>query len=286
MKGFIGTSAVLALLLFACGDDATGPTGPFTLTVTSQTRSAIIDLTDEQPYLCDYKAVAQSEGGEKGEYAEWIGGRLDWLVEDSVIFSFHLTAADLLDRLGDATIGRNKKQNFVRSASSTDPYDLRLLLSARHSSGEVLSDSSSILCEFPPDLMGPENLAGAWTATWLKWTSPDAIVWQYELTSAGGALSFVLSEDGSFSGSTTYPTLAWNLETQDVSGTLSIQDSKSITSGTITFDFAQGPFGSFSGTITRVKNMLYVDVEEGASFDFNRDGIPDPAAFKARFTLN
>jgi len=44
--------------------------------------------------------------------------------------------------------------------------------------------------------------------------------------------------------------------------------------------------GSFSGTITRVKNMLYVDVEEGASFDFNRDGIPDPAALQARFILN
>ena len=102
----------------------------------------------------------------------------------------------------------------------------------------------------------------------------------------GGDLSFVLLEDGVFSGSTTYPDLDGNMENLVVAGTLSIQDTESVTSGTVNFTFSQGPFGSFSGTITRVKNVLYIDVPEGASFDFNRDGILDPAALEARFILN
>ena len=229
MRKILGGSALLFLFLIACGDDSTGPSGPFDLTVTTTVRSAEIDLTDEQPYICEYKCVAQTEGGEKGEYADWLGGKLEWIVDDSVEFTFNLSAAELLDRFGDGTIGRNQKQSFVRSASSPDPYDLRLILSARHSSGEVFADSSLILCEFPADVMAPTNLAGTWDATWVKWQSPDAIVWQAELISSNGALSFSLQENGSFSGFTIYPNQAGVMENMPVAGTLTVQESTSIT---------------------------------------------------------
>lgn len=286
MRKIIGGLALFFIFLIACGDDPTGPSGPFALTVTTTVRSAEIDFTDDQPYICEYKCVAQTEGGEKGEYADWLGGKLEWMIGDSVVHTFNLSAAELMDRLGDATIGRNQKQNFIRSASGTDPYDLQLTLSARHSSGEVLVDSSLVVCDFPADVMGPANLAGTWTATWVKWSSPDAIVWQAELISSDGALSFDLQENGSFSGSTDYPNLAGAMEAMTVSGTLSVQESTSVTSASVTLAFAQGPYGTLIGTLTRVGNKLYLDVPEGAYFDFNRDGTPDIAALEARFTLN
>jgi hypothetical protein len=286
MRKIIGGSALFVMFLIACGDDPTGPSGPFALTVTTTVRSAEIDFADDQPYLCEYKCVARTEGGEKGEYADWLGGRLEWLVNDSVIHTFNLSAVELLNRFGDGTIGKDKKQNFIRSASGTEDYDLQLILSARHSSGEILSDSSLIVCDFPPDVMGPANLAGTWTATWVKWQSPDAIVWQAELISSDGALSFDLQENGSFSGFTIYPSLAGAMENTGVSGTLTVQESTSVTSASVTLTFAQGPYGTLVGTLTRVGNKLYLDVPEGAYFDFNRDGTPDIAGLEARFTLN
>lgn len=286
MKKLIGGSALFFLLVIACGDDPTGPSGPFALTVTTTPRSADIDLNDDQPYICEYKCVARTEGGEKGEYADWLGGKLQWTVNDSVVHTFNLSAADLLDRFGDGTIGRNQKQSFVRSASGTDPYDLRLILSARHSSGEILADSSLIACEFPADVMGPDNLAGTWTATWVKWTSPDAIVWQAELINSDGALTFSLQENGSFSGYTIYPNQTGTMENIPVSGTLSVQESTSITQASVTLDFSAGPFGTLVGTLRRAGNQLFLTVPEGAFFDFNRDGTPDRASLEARFTLN
>jgi hypothetical protein len=286
MRKIIGGSSLFFLFLMACGDDATGPSGPFALTVTTTLRSAEIDLTDDQPYICEYKCIAKSEGGEKGEYADWLGGRLEWIVDDSVMHTFNLSAAELLDRFGDGSIGRNQKQSFVRSASSADPYDLRVVLSARHSSGEVLADSALITCEFPADVMGPANLTGTWDATWVKWQSPDAIVWQAELISSDGALSFSLQENGSFSGSTIYPNQAGTMENMPVSGTLTVQESTSVTSASVTLNFAEGPFGTLVGTLTRAGNKLFLEVPEGAYFDFNRDGTPDIASLNARFTLN
>ena len=286
MNKLIGGSALFFIFLIACGDDPTGPSGPFALTVTTTLRSAEIDLTDEQPYICEYKCLAKTEGGEKGEYADWLGGKLQWIVSDSVIHTFNLSAAELLDRFNDGTIGRNQKQSFVRSASGTDPYDLQLILSARHSSGEILADSSLIVCDFPADVMGPANLAGTWTASWVKWTSPDAIVWQAELISSDGALSFGLEENGSFSGYTIYPSQTGTMENTPVAGTLSVQESTSVTSASVTLAFAQGPYGTLVGTLTRLGNQLFLDVPEGAFFDFNRDGTPDIAALEARFTLN
>jgi hypothetical protein len=290
MKRLLGISAFSIVFLLACGDDPTGPTGPFALTLTNELRSAIIDFTDDQPYLCEYKAIAQTEGGESGEFADWLGGRLDWLEGDSTIFSYSLSVDDLLDRFGDVTIGRNKKQNFIRSAAGSDPYDLRLVVSARHSSGDVLTDSTTVGCEFPPDVMDPGNLAGSWEATWVKWESPDAVVWQYELISADGALSFNLSENGSFSGSTTYPFIPGGMAAQNVSGTLAVTDSESVTSGTATLTFAAGPYGTVTGTLLRIKDELFFEgvaagLPGGASFDFNRDGTPDAAQLVARFKL-
>jgi hypothetical protein len=285
MRHVAGIAAAFALLLAACGDDSTGPDGPFALIVTANTRSAEIDLTDEQPYICEYKAIAKTEGGEKGEYAEWLGGRLDWIVKDSVVYRFNLSAAELLDRFGRTTIGRNTRQNFIRSASGVDPYDLQLTLVGRHSSGEVLSDSTLIVCDFPADVMAPTNLAGSWTASWFKFESTDTNIWQVELISSGGSLSIALEENGSFSGSADYPNLAGAMEAQPVSGALTVVESESITNGTVTFTFAEGPFGTLTGTLTRVQNQLILEVPEGAAFDFNRDGRPDPASLEARFDL-
>jgi len=286
MRKTIVGSALFFIFLIACGDDPTGPTGPFALTLTTTLRSADIDLADEQPYICEYKCVARTEGGEKGEFADWLGGKLEWVVNDSVVHTFNLSAAELLDRFGDGTIGRNQKQSFVRSAAAADPYDLQLILSARHSSGEVLADSSLILCEFPADVMGPANLAGTWTATWVKWQSPNAIIWQAELISSDGALSIDMQENGSFSGYTIYPNLSGAMENIPVAGTLTVQESTSVTSANVTLAFAQGPFGTLVGTLTREGNQLFLDIPEGAYFDFNRDGTPDTASLEARFTLN
>lgn len=285
MNRFSLPAMACCILLGACGDDATGPTGPYSLIVTTELRSATIDLTDEQPYFCEYKAIARSEGGEKGEFAEWIGGRLDWMVGDSVIYSFNLSATELFDRFGDGSIGRNRKQNFVRTATGTDPYDLRLFLSARHSGGEVLADSSRVSCDFPPDVMAPTNLAGTWEATWMKWSSPDAIVWQYELINAGGSLSFTMGENGSFAGTTAYPDQSGDKPTVDVAGLFTVSESGSLTSGEVTFAFSQGPYGTISGTLTRSGNELFFTSSEGASFDFNRDGTPDTADLEAWFRL-
>lgn len=286
MKRFNATAVALCLLLSGCGDDPTAPSGPYSLILTTELRSATIDLSDEQPYFCDYKAIAKSEGGEKGEFAEWIGGRLDWMVGDSVAYSLPLSAAELFDRLGDVSIGRNKKQNFVRTATGTDPYDIRVFLSARHSSGEVLADSSRVGCDFPQDVMGPANLAGTWTATWVKWSSPDAIVWQYELTNSGGSLEFALAENGTFAGNSAYPDLSGDKPVVDVAGTFSVTESSSITSGEVAFAFSQGPYGTFSGTLTRSADELFFESAEGAaSFDFNRDGTPEAATLEAWFVL-
>ena len=151
---------------------------------------------------------------------------------------------------------------------------------------EVLADSSRVGCDFPPDVMSPANLSGTWTATWMKWSSPDAIVWQYELTNAGGSLWFTVGQSGAISGKTEYPDLSGNKPLVDVAGTFSVTESSSVTSGEVTFAFSEGPYGTISGTLTRSGNELFFTSTEGAFFDFNRDGTPDAATLEAWFDLN
>ena len=87
-------------------------------------REAVIELSEPQPFLCEYKCIARTQGGEEGEFAVWMGGRVDWMIGDSVSSTFQLTEAESWERFASPAIGRNKKQDFVRSAISHEPFDL------------------------------------------------------------------------------------------------------------------------------------------------------------------
>ena len=124
------------------------------------------------------------------------------------------------------------------------------------------------------------------TPTRPRRSSPDAIVWQYELISSGGSLGFTLGESGSISGETEYPDLTGNKPMVDVTGTFTVNESSSVSSGVVTFAFSEGPYGTMSGTLTRSSGELFFTSTEGAFFDFNRDGTPEAATLEVWFDLN
>lgn len=127
-------------------------------------REAVIKLSEPQPYLCEYKCIARTQGGEEGEFAAWMGGRVDWMIGDSVT---------------SPTNGRDKKQDFVRSASSHEPFDLKIALTATHSSGETLVDSSRVVSvsAFPDEGMTLADLQGKRTATEFTWNATETVFW-------------------------------------------------------------------------------------------------------------
>ncbi len=277
---------LLTLPFVACGGDATGPSGPYTFSIAAELRDAWIDLSQEQPYLCEYKCIATTEGGERGENADWVSGRIVWMIGDSTVFTYPLEREDLFDRFGALSIGRNQSQVFVRSASSHEPFDLKVVLSARSSSGEILSDSSSVTCDFPVEVMNLAQLEGTWTATKFKWTATETAVWWYDLISGGGGVTFVLGPDGTFSGTSDYPVEAGSMTTLAVSGSLSIEDAINVTQANVVFTFTEGPFQSFNATIFRMADKLYLEATEGVTYDFNRDGIQDGATLEVTFELS
>jgi hypothetical protein len=286
MRRLLAALPILVLPLLSCGDDVTGPTGPFSLTLTTELRESVIDLTDEQPYICEYKCTARSRGGEGGEYADWVSGAVRWMIGDSVVFSYGLDAGALMDRFGDVTIGRNKTQNFVRSATSHEPYELLIVMNARHSSGEVLSDSSRVACTFPNEVMNTTQLAGRWTAVRYRWTSPETTIWWYEILQGNGDLSFDLQANGSFSGTTNFPVDGGPLTRVNVAGSLAVQNAITVTQADLAFTFTQGPLQSFTGTVFRIGSRLYIEATENVTFDFNWDGTPDTAELEIIFELS
>jgi hypothetical protein len=284
MRRLLATLPIL-FSLWACGNDATGPSGPFSLNVTLEFRDALIDLSDIQPYLCEYKCIARAEGGEKGEYAEWVSGRLDWLVGDSITYSYALGKTELLDRFGDLNMGRNKRRTFVRSATGDEPFDLQLILLARHSSGEILSDTAVVACPFPADVMNTAQLAGNWTATKVKWTATTSGALWYDLIHGGGSLSLAFQPNGDFTGTSLYPVQVGSLTSVPVAGSISIQNATTVTRGTITFDFTEGPFQDFTGSIYYSARKVYIEATEGLTYDFNRDGNEESAMLEMVFDV-
>ncbi|MFC1574726.1 hypothetical protein ACFL3Z_01460 [Gemmatimonadota bacterium] len=277
---------VLALAFIACGDDPTGVSGPYTFSITTELRDASIDLSEPQPYICGYKCIATTEGGEKGEHADWVGGRLEWMIGDSTVYTFPLDTEELWNRFGGPSIGRNQKRNFVRSVSSQEPFDLKVVISARHPSGDILTDSSLVICDFPEEVMNLTQLEGSWKAVKFKWTSTQSAVWFYDLIHGGGALAFDLQTDGTFSGTSSFPVQAGSLTTGTVTGSLAIEDAITVTQANVVFTFTDGPFQSFTGIIFRVADKLYIEATEGVTFDFNWDGIQDAATLEAIFELS
>jgi len=286
MKRTLALLPALILPFTACGDDATGPADPYALLIEIELREAVIELSEPQPYLCEYKCTGRTQGGEGGEFAVWMEGRLEWMIGDSVASTLQLTEVDLWERFTSPDIGRNQKQDFVRSASSHEPFDLKIVVNARHSSGEILTDSSRVTCTFPEEVMNFSQLAGSWTATMFKWKATETVAGVFDLIQGEGSLSFDLLSDGSLSGTVTLLVGGGSFSTAAVQGSLTIEDAVSVTQANLIFSFTQGPLDNFTGSVFRVGNTLYIEASEGITFDFNRDGIQESATFEAVFELS
>lgn len=119
-----------------------------------------------------------------------------------------------------------------------------------------------------PDGVTVADLAGSWTATQLQFTAADGSASVDLINDLGGSFVLQIQSDGSFTADVSVPG-------QDP---FQLPGSVTISGSTLTVDFAQDvpPFNDFDASFTLSGSQLTLDVSD-ASFDFNQDGVEDPA---------
>jgi len=136
------------------------------------------------------------------------------------------------------------------------------------------------------DFIEPEeiviaDLAGTWTCTqFLAVSTVDPQI-QFELISMGGALSVTVAPDGSFVGNASFPDPDTGLPVAvPFAGTFDLASQTVLLMG---FVVEIPPFlenGSYEFTLNGNTLTLH---EEVSDFDFDFDGVADPAEFDATF---
>ncbi|NNK48234.1 MAG: hypothetical protein HKP01_05115 [Gemmatimonadetes bacterium] len=136
------------------------------------------------------------------------------------------------------------------------------------------------------DFEGPEadpiviaDLAGTWTCTQFLATSENDPQMQFELISMGGSLAVTVQPDGAFVGEASFPDPdTGQLVVVPFGGTFDLTSQTLLVAG---FLVEIPPFlesGTFEFTL--IGNTLTLH-QEVSTFDFDFDGVADPAVFDA-----
>ena len=132
-----------------------------------------------------------------------------------------------------------------------------------------------------PDEIVIADLAGTWNCTqFLAVSTVDPQV-QFELIAMGGTLVVTVAPDGSFVGNASFPDPDTGLPVAvPFAGTFDLASQTVVVAG---FVVEIPPFledGSFDFTLTGNTMTLHQEV---TTFDFDFDGVDDPAEFDATF---
>lgn len=132
-----------------------------------------------------------------------------------------------------------------------------------------------------PDEIVIADLAGTWNCTqFLAVSTVDPQV-QFELISMGGTLTVTVAPDGSFVGNASFPDPDTGLPVAvPFAGTFDLTSQTVLAAG---FVVEIPPFlenGSFAFTLVGNTMTLHQEV---TTFDFDFDGVDDPAEFDATF---
>ena len=132
-----------------------------------------------------------------------------------------------------------------------------------------------------PDEIVIADLAGTWNCTqFLAVSTVDPQV-QFELIAMGGTLVVTVAPDGSFVGNASFPDPDTGLPVAvPFAGTFNLASQTVVVAG---FVVEIPPFledGSFDFTLTGNTMTLHQEV---TTFDFDFDGVDDPAEFDATF---
>jgi len=132
-----------------------------------------------------------------------------------------------------------------------------------------------------PDEIVIADLAGTWTCTQFLAVSTDDPQVQFELIAMGGALSVTVAPDGTFVGEASFPDPdTGQLIVVPFAGTFDLISQTVIVAG---FVVEIPPFlenGSFDFSLNGNTMTLQQEV---TTFDFDFDGVDDPAEFAATF---
>ncbi len=132
-----------------------------------------------------------------------------------------------------------------------------------------------------PDLIVIADLAGAWDCTQFLATSTENPQVQFELIAAGGSLAVTVDVHGAFTGLASFPDPdTGQVFEVPIAGTFSL-----VSQTRLTIDFALEipPFledETLDFTLTGNTMTLHNEV---TTFDFDFDGVDDPAEFDAIF---
>ena len=132
-----------------------------------------------------------------------------------------------------------------------------------------------------PDEIVIADLAGTWTCTQVLAVSTVDPQVQFELIALGGALSVTVAPDGTFVGEASFPDPDTGLPVAvPFAGTFNLASQTVVVAG---FVVEIPPFledGSFDFTLIGNTMTLHQEV---TTFDFDFDGVDDPAEFDATF---
>lgn len=132
-----------------------------------------------------------------------------------------------------------------------------------------------------PDEIVIADLAGTWTCTQFLAVSTVDPQLQFELISMGGSLVVNVAPDGSFVGNASFPDPDTGMPVAvPFAGTFDLASQTVVVAG---FVVEIPPFledGSFDFTLVGNTMTLHQEV---TTFDFDFDGVADPAEFDATF---
>ena len=139
---------------------------------------------------------------------------------------------------------------------------------------------------------GPEgftiaDLAGTWTGDGFTVTSKADPSVKMDLVALGGTVGWSVTPNGTFSGTAVIPGEGFGFPgtiTVPLSGVLRV-----VSETTLRVDFVPEippMFATFIGAFTLVDDVLTLDDDDESSFDFDQDGVQEPALLHVSFRRN
>ena len=127
-----------------------------------------------------------------------------------------------------------------------------------------------------PEQITLADLAGYWEAQSYEVTSNAASEISFDLVTLGGAFTIDADDTGDFSGTAEIPEAMGGPLTLPFQGTFELVTQDSMR---VTFDPEIPPFlTNFTGWFELSGNTMHM-LDENTSFDFDQDGVEEPATF-------